>query len=89
MPKKKEPDIYTKIMKFPPRDKENNAPKFYTIDKDIIHQADLLFLPNDKGFKYLLVVVDIGSRHVDAQPIRKKDVQVVKTALKRFTLETY
>jgi hypothetical protein len=46
-----------------------------------VHQADLLFLPNDGGFRYLLVVVDIATRKCDAEPIKSKDSAVVKTAL--------
>ena len=36
-------------------------------------KADLLFLPNDNGYKYLLVVVDIATRKTDAEPIKNKD----------------
>ena len=32
------------------------------------HQADILYLPNDNGFKYLLVVVDIKTRKVQVRP---------------------
>ena len=37
-----------------------------------IHQADLLFLPNDRGFKYALCVVDVASRFKAARPLRNK-----------------
>lgn len=41
-----------------------------------IHQADLLFLPHDvekrKTYKYALVVVDVASRYVDAEPLTSK-----------------
>ena len=41
-----------------------------------VHQADLLFLPHDtvkrKVYKYALVVVDIASRYIDAEPLTSK-----------------
>jgi len=41
-----------------------------------IHQADLLFLPHDvvkrKTYKYALVVVDVASRYIDAEPLTSK-----------------
>lgn len=42
-----------------------------------IHQSDLLFLTHDrvgrKTYKYALLVVDIASRYVDAEPLTSKD----------------
>eukprot|EP01132_Coremiostelium_polycephalum_P007983 gene7983-9821_t len=43
-------------------------------------QADLLFLPNDNGFKYVLVVVDLGNRITDAEPLKDKSSETVKNA---------
>lgn len=48
------------------------------------HQADLLFLPDDKGYKYLLVIVDNGTRKVDAEPLRTKQPTEVLGAFKRI-----
>ena len=46
------------------------------------HQADLLYLPtDDKGYKYLLVVIDIGSGIMDARPLKVRDGN---TVLKEF-----
>lgn len=36
------------------------------------HEADLLFLPSDKGFRYALVVVDTASRYKAVIPLKKK-----------------
>ena len=45
------------------------------------HQADLLYLPtDDKGYKYLLVVVDIGSGIMDARPLKVRDGATVLKA---------
>ena len=47
-------------------------------------QADLLFLPNDDGYKYCLVVVDIATRKVDAEPLKTKESKEVKQALQKI-----
>jgi len=57
-------------------------PKFQVLQPGIIHQADLLYLPNDDGYKYLLVVVDDNSRKIDVEPLKAKDAQTVAEAFK-------
>jgi hypothetical protein len=37
---------------------------------NLTHQLDILHLPDDDGYKYLLVIVDIGSRMTDARPLK-------------------
>ena len=55
------------------------APKYiprphWVVDKpNYIHQPDLLFLPSDHGDKYALVVVDVASRYIDAEPLTSKN----------------
>jgi len=53
-----------------------------------IHQADLLFLPHDivkrKTYKYALVVVDIASRYIDAEPLTSKYSTEVSTAFNKL-----
>ena len=38
-----------------------------------IQQADLLYLSDDTGFKYPLVVIDLGSRLMDAEALKNRD----------------
>jgi len=52
--------------------------------KDDIHQADLLFLPTDKGHKYALTVVDVASRNVDAVPLKDKSAASVKSGFQKI-----
>lgn len=67
----------------PKKDKGLNKTHFSnTIEKGTTHQADLLFMPVDKGYPYILVVVDVGSRKVDAEPIKNKDSSNIKKAFK-------
>ena len=54
--------------------------------------ADLLYLPTTKkGFKYLLVAVDLWSNEVEAEPLKNKDpediVNAFETIFKRGTLK--
>jgi hypothetical protein len=69
----------------PKKDKGVNAPRFGEYEPHYIYQADLLFLPHDDKFKYALVVVDIGSRLVDAFPIKDKtQIEIIKGFNKIF-----
>lgn len=53
------------------------------------YMADLVVLPEtDDGFKYLLVVVDLGNDNFDIEPIKDKEAQTVLNAmLKMFKRE--
>ena len=70
--------IYAMPKKEPPK----IAPHFYNFEKNHTHQADILFLPNDKEKKkrskgliyaYALVVVDVASGATDSEPLLKHD----------------
>ena len=43
-----------------------NDAKFSIPKKYAVEQADLLFLPNDEGYRYALVVVDVATKVMDA-----------------------
>jgi transposase InsO family protein len=73
--------LINRLMTKPKMDKGKNATRFYNPIKDRIHQADIVNLSNDKGFHSLLVVVDIATRKVDAQPLRSKGAKSVLNAL--------
>ena len=49
-------------------------PKFYNLEENHSHQMDILYLPEDKGYKYCLVVIDIATDNFDAQPLKKNRV---------------
>jgi hypothetical protein len=69
-------ELYNLHLK-PRKEKGQNMPTFQHQKINMIHQADLLFLPTDEGFKYLLVVVDIGSRLCDAVPLKTKEANEI------------
>ena len=43
--------------------------------------ADLLFLPDDNGFKYLFVIVDLATDKFDCEPVKTKDAAQVLKAM--------
>ncbi|MDP2058148.1 MAG: DDE-type integrase/transposase/recombinase, partial [Flavobacteriaceae bacterium] len=47
-----------------------NKSTFQVFKKKEIFQADLIYLPEDNGYTYVLVVVDVASRIMDAQPLK-------------------
>ena len=56
-----------------------------------VHQADLLFLPYDtvkfgrinKTYKYALTLVDLGTRHKEAEPLTSNDSKKVAMAFEK------
>lgn len=64
--------IVKNLFKKPKKDSGVNMPKFRSYPDNFIHQADILFLPQDGKYRYALVVVDIGTRIVDAEPMKNK-----------------
>ncbi len=82
MGKKKKDDMISNLYKKPIKDKGVNAPKYPEFKDDYFHQADLLFLPNDDGYKYALTVVDVGSRKIDARALKSKKANDIIKAFK-------
>lgn len=68
----------------PTKDKGVNAPSYPDFADNFYHQADILFLPDDNGYKYALVVADVGSRLIDARPLKNKTPSAVLDALKNI-----
>jgi hypothetical protein len=77
-------DIVNELYRKPKKDKGVNAPTFQSYPPGMVQQADLLFLPDDDGKKYALVVVDIGSRLTDAEPMKDKKSSNIVKALKKI-----
>lgn len=61
-----------------------NAPKITVEKPRIVIQVDLLFLPNDRGYRYALVAVDLNTRKTDAEPIKNKQPKEVVEAIKKI-----
>lgn len=76
--------VLNSLMQIPKRDDKQYHARFEVIEPNISQQADLLFMPDDKKYKYILVVVDIGSRLLDAEPLQDKKTSSVKTGFERI-----
>lgn len=72
------------MYKKPKKDKGLNAPHFMESKPHFTQQADLLYLPNDNGYKYALVVVDVYDGRVDAKPLKTKKATEVLNAFKNI-----
>lgn len=79
-------DLLRNIYKRPKRDKGDEMPKFQEFKPNVVHQMDILYLPTDPntGDKYLLVVIDVADRKVDAEPLKKRDADSVAKALAKI-----
>ena len=80
--KKKEVTLIDKLYERPKKDKGLEATTFSYPNPGYYDYADVLFLPNDKGYIYCLVVVDQGNRLVDAEPLKNKTSETVLEAFK-------
>ena len=74
-------NLINKLVQIP---KPNKSLTHSAYEKDAVHQADLLFLPEDRGFKYVLTVVDTASRFADAEPLKTKKSEEVVKAFKKI-----
>lgn len=72
----------SKLSKVPPKDPDR--PSEFIPKADVVHQADLLFLPNDDGYRYLLVVVDVATRLTDAVPKKEKTQKATIKGFKKI-----
>ena len=75
-------EVIYKLFKRPP--KEMVIPHFYQPPSYQSYQADLLYLPEDEGNKYALVVTDVGSRLTDVEPLKEKSSKAVKVAFEKI-----
>ena len=61
-------NIYKKIIRPPSAE----AQHIKVHEPGFIYQADLLFLPTDQGYKYLLVMIDNNNNSLDFEPMKGK-----------------
>jgi hypothetical protein len=79
-------ELVDELYRKPRKDRGVNAPRFQSYEPNVIQQGDLLFLPDDGGYKYLLVVVDLGSKLTDAVPIKdKSNASLIKAFQKLYS----
>lgn len=81
---KKSDNVVNKLFEKPKKDVGKDATHFDYPTAGYYQQADLLFLPNDMGYQYALVVVDQGSRKTDIEPLKAKNSSDIVQALKKI-----
>jgi hypothetical protein len=82
--KKKAPKVLDNLYKIPEKDYGLDATKFIDDEPNQTNQADILFLPDDEGYKYALVVVDNATRITDAEPLKSKAAEDVLNAFENI-----
>jgi hypothetical protein len=88
------------LTKKPKKDDYENTPHRDVRKSGAFGEADILFLPNDRGYKYALVYTDVGNGATDAVPLKQKTAaattkgfqkmfarNIVKFPTARFTLD--
>ena len=71
-------DLVKKLMTPPRPEKGIEMPHFRRdYPPGVLAQTDLLFLPTDRGYRYLLLIFDAGSRKTDGEPLKTKDSKAV------------
>lgn len=84
----KNEQIYN-LYKKPTPEKGDDMPRFQVFKEGEFQQADILYLPEDKGFKYCLVVVDNASRRFDAEPVKILSSKSVLDTIKKIYKRPY
>jgi hypothetical protein len=64
----------------------------FIFEKNVIEQLDILYFPETtSNYKYILVCIDVGTNHVDAEPMKLRDsnttLQAYKIILKRKNIK--
>ena len=58
------------LYKQPVPETKGEMPKTQVFTKGVYHQADILYMPEDNKYKFILVVVDLYDNSVDAEPVK-------------------
>jgi len=82
--KRTKTDVIDSLYKQPLKDKNGDNTVFTHTSPNYFQYLDTLYLPNDKGFIYALVITDQGSRLVDAEPMKDRKSSDIVTALKEI-----
>lgn len=65
-------DELNNLYKKPVPENRLQTPITQVFKKGVYYQADLLYMPEDKGFKYILVCVDVYDGVMDCEPLKNR-----------------
>jgi len=82
--KKHKTDLIDNLFKQPQKDKNGDNTVFSHTNPNFFQYLDTLYLPNDKGFIYALVLTDQGSRLMDLEPMKDRKASDIIKALKNI-----
>lgn len=77
------------LTKIPPKIKPKEFGKILSYQKGAMYQADLITMPQDGKYRYILVVVDVYDNSMDAQPLETKQATEVLKAFKTICDRKY
>lgn len=77
------------LYKRPEKESYINTPHYQVLEKNAVHQMDLMTMPSYKGYKYILHVVDLFNRTSDAKPLKNKTGPNVLRAFKAIYTGKY
>jgi len=66
----------------PKKESRSERPKVLIWKVNATQQSDLCPMPEDRGFRHFLVLVELACRRVDAEPLKNKEAQTVLNAFK-------
>ncbi len=68
--------------------KPRNLLKVQVYAKDNIWSAELINVPSERGYKYILTVIDLYTRYSQAEPLKNKTGLSVKKAFEKIFKES-
>ena len=77
------------LYKKPKPETNGQMPISQVFQKNIYYQADLLYMPEDQYYKYILVCVDMYDGTMDAEPLKLRDNKNVIKAFKEMFKRKY
>ena len=84
---KKPSTIYKSVTKIPKKVKKYASHQSYQDNACV--QADLLYLPHDRGFKYLLTCIDTYDNDLDFEPLKARSQNDVLNGFKKIFKRKY
>ena len=78
-----------KLYQLPDKTPNIEVPHIKVPERGMIYQADLLYLPNDAGYKYLLVVIDNNNNSCDFEPMMGRTATDTLESIKKIFKRKY
>ena len=78
--------LMNQLYKIPIKDKGLEMPSYKRggAEPNEVYSSDVLYMPSDKGYKYLLVLVDVINGSTEAQPLKTHSSVAVLKAFKEI-----